>query len=898
MQVLWVACRARCAQIGPVTPRTKLQQEQTLRLFDTLLGSAPLGFVFLDRDLRFVLINERLAEMNGLSVAAHLGRTVGELLPTLEADLRAVTEGILATGKPVLEHEFTGETPRAPGVTRTWSESWYPVPDERGDIIGFGAVVLDITERKQAEAALRLGNERFELAVKASKAVLWQQDLELRFTWLHNPAPGIDGADPVGKRDEDLLERAEDAAVIVGLKREVMRTGVGMRREFFPQIQGEVRSFEVLMEPLRDAAGHVTGHTGAAIDITDRKRAEAAQRDTDQFYRALAEASLEIPYRMSADWSAMLPLDGRDLVASSSGTLSNWAWLDQNLPRDEHARVRQAIADAISRRGLFELEHRVVRPDGSTAWVRSRALPIFDEHQALVAWFGAASDITERKETELKLRLTTERLALSVKASKVVLFQQDLELRYLWIENAVPGFDPAGFLGQRDVDALERAAEAGRIDALKREVIRSGVGMRQEVLVQTGNGTTHFDLHVEPMRDAAGVIFGVTCAAIDITELKRAELAQRETDRRYRALADASSEIPYRMSADWSTMLPLDGRGFLANADRPLADWAWLHEYHPREEHARIRQVVSDAIARKGLLELEHSVLRPDGSTGWVRSRAMPILDEQERLVEWFGVATDITERKQAELKLIDARAAAEKANRAKSEFLSNMSHELRTPLHAILGFAQLMELVAPAPTPTQAKNLAQIVKGGWYLLDLINELLDLAQIESGQLPLTLAPVSLAEVMQECQALIEPQATKRGIGVTFPAFALLGSAWADRTRVKQVMLNFLSNAIKYNKAEGAVAVEYALSGPDAIRVSVRDTGDGLAPEKLSQLFQPFNRLGREGGREEGTGIGLVMSKRLVELMGGAIGAESTVGVGSVFWFDLKWAGAPVAALPV
>jgi PAS domain S-box-containing protein len=222
---------------------------QAVQHLDTLLASAPFGFAFFDRDLRFLRINEQLAAMNGISVAAHLGKTVAEAVPAMEATAREVTARILATGQPVLDLAFTGETACAPGTTRHWNESWHPVRSERGEIVGFSVMVVDVTERKQAEAALRITNDRFALAVKASQAVLWQQDLDLRFTWLHNPAPGIDGSDAVGKGEADLLERAQDVAVIEGLKREVMRSGVGMRTEFSPQIQGVVHCFELLMDP-------------------------------------------------------------------------------------------------------------------------------------------------------------------------------------------------------------------------------------------------------------------------------------------------------------------------------------------------------------------------------------------------------------------------------------------------------------------------------------------------------------------------------------------------------------------------------------------------------------------------------------------------------------------------
>jgi len=259
-----------------VTLYKALEQDPalTLRLLQSLLMHAPVGVLFLDRELRFLQVNEPLAEINGIPVAAHLGRTVAEIIPSLETALREVTGRILETGQPVLDHEFTGETTSRPGITRWWTESWYPVHDGRGVIVGFVGVVEEITERRNSDVELRLANDRFALAVKASAAVLWQQGLDLRFTWRYDPALSVDSFDAFGKREADFLERAEDVAVIEGLKREVMRRGVSVREEFSPQIQGVIRSFELLMEPLRDAAGRITGLTGAAIDITERKKQE------------------------------------------------------------------------------------------------------------------------------------------------------------------------------------------------------------------------------------------------------------------------------------------------------------------------------------------------------------------------------------------------------------------------------------------------------------------------------------------------------------------------------------------------------------------------------------------------------------------------------------------------
>lgn len=240
----------------------------------------------------------------------------------------------------------------------------------------------------------------------------------------------------------------------------------------------------------------------------------------------------------------------------------------------------------------------------------------------------------------------------------------------------------------------------------------------------------------------------------------------------------------------------------------------------------------------------------------------------------------------------------ARSANYAKSAFLSSMSHELRTPLNAILGFAQILSSDRLPSTLAQKKEFAgHILKSGRHLLTLINEILDLAKVESGTVNLSLEPVALDAILQECRDMIAPLASQRGIGMAFPDTCPL-NVLADRTRLKQILLNLLSNALKYNREHGTVSIACGLQPGGRVRISVRDTGIGLDSEQVALLFQPFNRLGQEGGTEEGSGIGLVVTKRLVELMDGHIGVASEAGVGSTFWIELRVAESmPAPASP-
>ncbi|HEX3141137.1 MAG TPA: PAS domain-containing protein [Rhizobacter sp.] len=501
---------------------------------------------------------------------------------------------------------------------------------------------------------------------------------------------------------------------------------------------------------------------------------------------------------------------------------------------------------------------------------------------------GVMVDDTEVYELAESLNTASAQLKLAVDLGNIAIWRHDLRTDRIHYNDK--SFEVLGIPLRADgvpveeVRALIHPDDIPRVIATARDSLNSDRPVDMEARYRVSDGTYRYVLTRRVVRrNAEGEPLEFLGVALDVTEQVSETRRAQELARRLEVAASAAglgiwSREPGRERGEWNAqMFEMIGRPISLGVPRRSE---WLNEVVHPDDRERMRTAHAELRATQDItVEHEYRVVRPDGEVRWLVSRARH--EKREGGAVQFGIAIDVTERQE---KLV-----AQRESQAKSEFLARMSHELRTPLNAVLGFAQLLRLEPALAGSTSQEKVRHILSAGEHLLSLINDVLDLSSLESGEVRLDLRPVPLAEVLQEARTLVESAAREAGVSIDVSETEAV--VQADRIRTRQVVINLLSNAVKYNTAGGHIEISVGERG-SAVVLTVADTGRGMTRQQMAHLFEPFNRLGVELEGIEGAGVGLSVVKALVERMNGSVHVESTPGVGSRFEVHLpRHAGA-------
>ncbi len=640
-----------------------------------------------------------------------------------------------------------------------------------------------------------------------------------------------------------------------------------------------------------------------------RQRAEEALRETEDRFRQLAENIHEIFWMKDARDDRMIYISPGYECVSGRTCQSLYeqpgVWVESIHP-DDRARVIEYMEQ--HKRGVFtDGEFRVVRPDGSIRWIRSRAFPIKDRNGAVSRIAGLAEDVTERRQTEEELRLANARIDLAVRGTNIGIWEIDMPdgdyrrgVGYhvnIWEQLGYerPDSPTDHVTGMVPVHPDDRGPlETATCRYLAGET--SKVEFESRARHKDGSYRWMLTRGVA-VRDAGGKPIRFLGIGVDITDHKRAEEALRESEQRWRGLTEALPQLVWSATPDGAC--DYFSRQWTEHTGVPeeaLLGWRWLSVLHP-DDRERTRGSWLESVAGRRRYDVEYRVRRSDGVYRWFKTRGTPIRDGEGHICKWFGTCTDITDAKRAEEELRLAKEAAESANRAKDEFLANVSHEIRTPMNAILG---MTELALDTPLSDDQRQCLRTVKSAAdNLLGIINDLLDFSKIEAGKLELDSAAFSLRSALGDTLRALAVRAQKKGLELVCHVQpdvtdALVG----DAGRLRQILLNLVGNAIKFTESgEVVVRVDVvpnaASAGEVSLRFTVRDTGIGIPKEKQERIFLAFEQEDASTTRKYGgTGLGLTIAARLAALMAGRITVESEPGRGSTFAFTARFGRQP------
>jgi PAS domain S-box-containing protein len=881
-----------------IAERARAEEElrRTSAAMEAVLHALPDRYVRLDRS--GTVLEFRSSSQSHEDPADLVGRSVRDAW-TAESAERII--GAMAQVQRTGELETVEYTAPADDGDRDFEARLVPLPD--GEII---SIIRDVTAAKQAERELQRSEEQFRTLIENGSDLIIVVSPEGNTTYLSPSGERLLGwpeEERLGRSSFEMIHPDDIPAAAKARQAAVDNPGRPFAVEFrYRHKDGSMRTFEAIVRTLLpDSADG--GLVVNARDVTGRKAIEAALQESEAHFRTLIENASDVATVLEVDGTVRYQSPSiQRVLGYTSEELVGRAAFDLVHP-DDVPRTRQFVQEIIASPGIIHtLELRFRHRSGDWRVLESLGKTL-DPDTADAGVVVNSRDVTDRREAEAALQRSEEhfRTLIENASDLITILDPDGIIRYEssaierlfgYTTDELVGRNPFELVHPHDVDHT--------LAAFQEVVANPGQSTAVQFRFRRRDGSWRFLEAVGRTLDPVSAAEGVVINSRDITERKEAEAALRQSEEHFRTLIENSYDLvqvlDVRGQIEYTGPSVSRLLGYTADeiVGGTVADFI-----HPEDqEHASdfVRKLLADPGTSRSL---EYRVRHRDGSWRWLETygRTLTTNGEPSGVV---ANARDVTERKESEEALQAAMREAERANRAKSEFLSRMSHELRTPMNSILGFAQL--LARRDLPPDQARSLDHILKAGRHLLNLINEVLDISRIEANRHHLSVEPVRVQSAVDEAVSLIRPLAAQHGCEVDPSPIAPGIYVHADRQRLAQILLNLLSNAVKYNRPGGRVWVTCDPVLDDDARVTafylgVNDTGPGIPADRIDELFVPFARLGAEQSEVEGTGLGLALSSRLAEAMGGELSVSSTPGVGTTFRLTLIAAEDPLHRLP-
>ena len=847
-----------------------------------------------DSELCCRWVNSRFGQWHGHPREFFVGRDVREFLGQdsafAEERIRRACDGEYAY------FEYSRHNARFDNPDRTLRVHLVP-NTVAGAVGGFIALVEDITDEVASDQARRRNLRRLSDAQAAGDLGLWEIDFETgevfwsdqlrrmleldKSEFQPTPRSYVNFVHP----DDRRLVRSAVEEAIAGKDRCETEHRVVTAR-------GNALHVHSQATVERRDNGARPRLVGVARDITQRKQATLALRESEERFRWICETITDMVWlRYPGGERASFVSSGFGHIFKRPATdrhAIEGSWLPLVHPEDRD-RVEALQKRTIEDSG-YEVEYRIVRPDGDIRWVRERARPL--SRGGIHAVAGLTADITAARNQREALRDYAAKLEQVQHVARAGFWEMDVaSAKVFWSPqvNALLGVaDHVELDGDQFLEFIhpeDRAALADEVEAALAGVREYDFEHR---VLHSDGSVRHLHERARVDRDSDGRAVRMLGMAQDVTAWKHTEKRLADREAMLRQLIENTRDVFWLMDVDTRRVVYIgDGYahawGHQPRDDVPMPWFDDVYRYDRRRVRAAERRLIAEQRC-----DAEYRIKHPSGTLRWIRTRAFPVRDAAGNVVRVAGFSEETTEaRAFAEMNRL--RELAEAASQAKTEFVAQISHELRTPLNAILGFAQLIARGAEsAQSPEQIENANEILRAGEHVTKVVDEMLDLSRIELGKLKLSLLPVNLNEALCDSAAMVRSAAAEKNIVFHLPDRNPGGDMLvrADPVRLRQIILNLLNNAIKFNVESGTVRVRIARARSNLVSLAVADSGPGFRPEDAERLFAPFERLGQDTDGTDGAGIGLALSRRLAQAMGGDLTASSSPGEGATFCLDL------------